>query len=153
MPDRRIDMKEIRVASIADTNKLAEKIAGLLNGDGVICMSGDLGAGKTTFTKALGKAIGITSVITSPTFQIMKIYEGKINLYHIDAYRLEGITQDLGFEEEIEDAGIKVIEWYDYIDYALPAQRLEINIRIEGDERVFELEAKGKKYEEIVEAL
>ncbi len=146
-------MKEIVIRSIDETNQLAEKIALALKGEGCLCLSGDLGAGKTTFTKALGKALGIEDVITSPTFQIMKIYEGNTMLYHIDAYRLEGVNQDLGFEEELEDSGVKVIEWYDYIADVLPKERLEIAIEIHQDERIFKLNPIGDKYQQIVEAL
>lgn len=142
-------MKEIKAHTIEDTNKLAEKIAMLLNGNGCICLSGDLGAGKTTFTKALGKALGIEEVITSPTFNILKIYEGKHNLYHIDAYRLEGLKQDLGFEEVFEEDGICVIEWYEFIKDIIPQQRLEIEIVLDGETRVFKIHGTSSRYVEI----
>lgn len=142
-------MKEIDVHTLEDTKKLATKLAGLLNGNGCICLSGDLGAGKTTFTKALGKAIGIEEVITSPTFNILKIYEGDINLYHIDAYRLEGQQEDLGFEEIFEEDGIKVIEWYAFIESILPKERLQITIELDGDKRIFKIEGIGAYYQKI----
>ncbi|OCN04427.1 tRNA threonylcarbamoyladenosine biosynthesis protein TsaE [Erysipelotrichaceae bacterium MTC7] len=146
-------MKQIVISSLEETNELAQKIASLLQGDGLLCLSGDLGAGKTTFTKALGKALGIDDVITSPTFNILKIYEGDIPLYHIDAYRLEGLSQDLGFEEVFDETGVKVVEWYDYIADILPKERLEINIALDKDNRVFQIQAIGKKYEDMEEVL
>ncbi|MDH6367670.1 MULTISPECIES: tRNA (adenosine(37)-N6)-threonylcarbamoyltransferase complex ATPase subunit type 1 TsaE [unclassified Breznakia] len=146
-------MKTVRVKSIEETNALANKVATLLEGDGLLCMAGDLGAGKTTFTKALGKALGIDDVITSPTFNILKIYDGEPMLYHIDAYRLEGIQQDLGFEEVFDENGIKVVEWYDYINDVLPSERLEIHIALDGEDRLFQVSGIGKKYQEIEEVL
>lgn len=141
-------MKEIRVKTIAQTNALASHVAQLLEGNGCVCLAGDLGAGKTTFTKALGKAIGIEDVITSPTFTIMKLYDGMIPLCHIDAYRLEGLHQDLGFEETLEE-GISVIEWYQYMQADLPKERLEIEIILDNDERVFKIQGIGTRYERI----
>lgn len=146
-------MKEIRVHSMEETNALATKLAKLLEGNGCICIAGDLGAGKTTFTKALGKSIGIEDVITSPTFNILKIYEHEIPLFHVDAYRLEGITQDLGFEEIFEEAGISVIEWYPFIADKLPVERLEIEIVLDGDVRVFKVVGNGTRYKKIEEEL
>lgn len=142
-------MKNIEIHTLQDTNDLATKIASLLNGKGCICLAGDLGAGKTTFTKALGKAIGIEDVITSPTFTILKIYEGEPTLYHIDAYRLEGITHDLGFEEVFEDDGIVVVEWYAYIQDILPKEYLQIHIELDKDKRIFEIEGIGEKYQQL----
>jgi len=142
-------MKKIEMHTLQDTIDLANSIALKLNGNGCICLAGDLGAGKTTFTKALGKAIGIEEVISSPTFTILKIYEGKINLYHIDAYRLEGLHQDLGFEEVFEDDGIVVVEWYEYIKDILPKEYLKIHIEFDEKKRIFEIEGIGLKYQQL----
>ena len=112
---------------------------------------------KTTFTKYLGKGLGVKKTINSPTFTILKIYQGtSMPVYHIDAYRLEGITQDLGFEEYFEDDGVCVIEWPHFIESQLPEERLHIDItRVEGEDekRMFTFDPKGKVYEKIVEAL
>lgn len=147
-------MLEVRVKTIAETNELARKISEHLDAPALLTMSGDLGAGKTTFTKGLAKALGIKQTITSPTFTILKSYENEeVTLHHIDAYRLEGITQDLGFEEVFEEDAYCVVEWFDFIEYALPKERLNIAIRLDGEERVFTLEAVGEKYERVLEAL
>ena len=87
-----------------ETINLGEKLGKLLSKGDTICLKGDLAGGKTTFTKGIGKALNISQVINSPTFTILKIYNGDLPLYHIDAYRLEGIDQDLGFEELLEDS-------------------------------------------------
>lgn len=146
-------MKEVRVTSLEETNQLAKKIASKLSVPALITLSGDLGAGKTTFTKGLAKALGINATITSPTFTILKSYEEKVTLHHIDAYRLEGIVQDLGFEEIFEEEAICVVEWYDFIEYALPKERLQIAISLNGDDRIFKIEAIGDRYTAILEAL
>lgn len=146
-------MKEVRVTSLEETNQLAEKIASKLSVPALITLSGDLGAGKTTFTKGLAKALGINATITSPTFTILKSYEEEVTLHHIDAYRLEGIVQDLGFEEIFDEDAICVVEWFDYIEYALPKDRLQISISLDGDDRIFKLEAVGERYAALLEAL
>ena len=147
-------MKEIRVHSLAQTEALAQTIAKHLSAPALITMSGDLGAGKTTFTKGLAKALQIEQTITSPTFTILKSYEEQgVTLHHIDAYRLEGITQDLGFEEIFEEAAYCVVEWFEYIEYALPKERLHITIVLDGEDRIFQIEAVGEKYAPVLEAL
>lgn len=148
-------MKKIEIHSLAQTRSLGLALASKLKPGMMITLSGDLGAGKTTFTKALGEGLGVKKTINSPTFTILKIYQGKMPMYHIDAYRLEGITQDLGFEEYFEYDGICVIEWPHYIEDQLPNERLDITIQhMESDEgRIFSFLAKGEVYEEIVEAL
>ena len=147
-------MIEITVHSLAETAQLGEKIGQLLHPGSLLTLSGDLGAGKTTLTKSIGKALGVKKVINSPTFTILKTYYGKMPLYHIDAYRLEGISQDLGFEEIFEDDGVCVVEWPHYIEEQLPKERLRIEIRrIDEEVRLFIIEGIGKAYEEIERAL
>ena len=146
--------KTIEIHSKQETEAFGLKLGSLLNEGMCITLSGDLGAGKTTLTKSIGKAIGVNKTINSPTFTILKIYHGKFPLYHIDAYRLEGIEQDLGFDEFIDGDGVCVIDWHDYMANQLPDQRLEITIHNGSDEnREFICTALGSKYEEIVEKL
>ena len=99
--------------------------------------------------------MGVKQTITSPTFNILKCYfDGKFDLYHIDAYRLEGIKQDLGLEEYIEGDGVCLIEWSNYINYLLPEDYLDISIYIRGDsEREFVIESKGKKYDHVIKEI
>ena len=150
-------MKQITVYSLEDTARLGLKIAEMIKPGMLLTLSGDLGAGKTTFTKYLGKGLGVKKTINSPTFTILKIYQGpKMPMYHMDAYRLEGISQDLGFEEYFEDDGLCVIEWPHFIENQLPNERLDIVITREAgeeEERRFTFTPIGRKYEEIVEAL
>ncbi|MBQ9987658.1 MAG: tRNA (adenosine(37)-N6)-threonylcarbamoyltransferase complex ATPase subunit type 1 TsaE [Erysipelotrichales bacterium] len=146
---------ELRTANEMETMQLAEKLGNIVTAGTLITLEGDLGAGKTTFTKGLGKGLGIKRPINSPTFTIMKIYEGgRLPLYHIDAYRLEGLEQDLGFEEFIYGEGACVIEWYMFIEDLLPEDRLEIKIEYEGeDARKITIIPHGNMYEELVKEL
>lgn len=146
---------KIEIHSLEDTKRLAEKTADLVRGRrAVICLDGDLGAGKTTFTQSLGKALGVKNVINSPTFNIMKTYRqgDGASFTHIDAYRLEGVHQDLGFEEYF-DSGVSVIEWGGYIEEQLPVERILMKIEEgDGENRTFEIQGTGCWKEE-VEAL
>lgn len=147
-------MKKLMINSIEETKAFGLKLGSLLDPGMCLTLTGDLGAGKTTLTKSIGKALGVKKTINSPTFTIMKIYQGNIPLYHIDSYRLEGIDQDLGFEEYLEGEGISVVEWPEFIDAILPKQRLEIKIFNGNEEqRIFEITAIGEKYENIMEKL
>ena len=137
-----------------ETIQFGKKIADLLTEGMVILLEGDLGVGKTTLTKGLALGLGIKKNITSPTFTIMKVYHGKHTLYHIDAYRLEGVDQDLGFEDYIYDDGITVIEWPEYFDMSLIREYLKINISyMDEGKRKLVLQAAGKDYQNILEEL
>ena len=113
----------------------------------VIAARGDLGAGKTTFTKGIGLALGVKRTINSPTFTIMKIYEPTINvnniekLYHLDVYRLNDSSGDDALSEYFDLNGVSVVEWADIIDDLLPDNLWHITItNISLDERLFKLE-------------
>ena len=144
--------------SINDTNLIGEIIANHAFRGEVLTLSGDLGAGKTTLTKAIGKQIGIKDEINSPTFNILKCYfNDSINLFHIDAYRLEGVPDEqknIGLEEVIEGNGIAVIEWPIYIDEMIPFDSLSVEILLNEDSsRVFNFDSLSPKYFPVIEAL
>ena len=147
---------KIEIHSLEETQEFARKIAHLIKDKQmIITLDGDLGAGKTTWTKALGKELGVKSVINSPTFTILKSYKQGNGqpLHHIDAYRLEGITQDLGFEDCF-DEGICVIEWSHFIEDQLPEDHLSISIEEGMDEnRIIEINGTGPVSKKIVEEL
>lgn len=146
---------EFIIKSEEETCRLAKMISEYCFSGFLVTLNGELGAGKTRFSKALGECLGIKQNITSPTFNILKCYfEGKLPLYHIDAYRLEGMRQDLGFEEYIEGDGVCLIEWSSFIDYLLPEEYLSIEIYIvDENQRKFVIEPKGIRYEKIVEEI
>lgn len=118
----------------------------------IITLLGDLGAGKTTMTKGIGKGLGVKSIINSPTFTIMKIHQGKMNLYHMDVYRLDNSTGDDYLEEYFYMDGVCVIEWADNLSDIIPNERLEIYIKnISDTQRELTIIAKGEEYEKLVE--
>lgn len=120
----------------------------------VITMEGDLGAGKTTMTKGIGEGLGIKRVINSPTFTIMKIYEGKLPLYHMDVYRIDNNSGDDYLEEYFEMNGVTVIEWANNIDLLLPENRLDIEISINEDaSRQLSVSSNDQRYIEIINKL
>lgn len=137
-----------------ETILLGEKLGKLLPANSILAMNGDLAAGKTTFTKGIGIGLGIKQVINSPTFNILKIYEGNKTLYHIDAYRLEENPYDLGFEEYMDDGGIMVIEWFDYMKDMINDDYLELKFRYIDDEtREIEFIPHGNKYDDVLKEL
>ena len=98
--------------------------------------------------------MGIKKTVSSPTFTICKIYQGRLPLYHFDAYRLEGSDEDLGFEEMIEGEGLAVIEWPQYIESMIPEDVLEISIHLTGDEsREMHFRARGEKSIELLKEI
>ena len=119
----------------------------------VICLIGDLGCGKTVFTKAFALALGIDENITSPTFNIIKEYDkGEMKLFHMDVYRLSDTKQDIGIEEYFTKRGVCIIEWADLIEDILPKNRLDIKIKmIDEDTRQFIITPHGSKYEDLCE--
>ncbi len=141
------------VNNLRETEELARKLAAHVGNGFVLGLEGDLGAGKTTFTQYLGRALGIRETINSPTFTIMKIYENTPPLYHIDAYRLEGENDDFDLEEYIATDGVAVIEWYKNIEDFLPDCFLSIEFEWLGDtKRRCVIEGRGK-YAEIAASL
>ena len=126
----------------------SEKFPGM-----VICLDGDLGSGKTLFTKGFAHALGIDE-ITSPTFTIIKEYDGELPLYHMDVYRLEDSSEEIGIEEYFDKGGVTIIEWAEIIEDILPEERLDIKIKITGENsRVLVLTPHGDKYTKICEAI
>ena len=121
----------------------------------IICHNGELGSGKTMFTKGIANALGIEETITSPTFTIIKEYEsGEMPLYHMDVYRLDGETDGVGIEDYYKKGGIVVIEWANTIKHILPKERLDIKFVVtDENKRVLILTPYGKQYEDLCEAV
>ena len=140
-----------RTRSAADTVELGHALAELARPTDLVLLSGDLGAGKTTFCQGFGRGLGIDEQITSPTFTLVRSYTGRLDLYHLDVYRLEQINEalDLGLSEMLDDDAVTLIEWGDTITRALPRDYLEVRITFgEGDEdRVLELTPFGSRWQ------
>lgn len=145
--------KEVIIDGLIEMEEFANKVGKEVFPGFLLCLEGDLGAGKTTFTKYFGKRMGIDDTINSPTFTIMKIYEGDLDLFHMDVYRLQGIGADYDLEEYIYGDNVCVIEWYKNIINSLPKEKLIIEIEIiDESKRLLKIEGEGK-YEEIVEKI
>jgi tRNA threonylcarbamoyladenosine biosynthesis protein TsaE len=125
----------IHTNSVDETQELGVRLAAFLQEGDVITLSGDLGAGKTSFTQGIARGLGIHRVVNSPTFTIIKEYEGKLPLYHMDVYRLDESGEDLGFDEYFYGEGVTVVEWPQMIADFLPPERLDIIITREGEEK------------------
>lgn len=125
-------------------------IGGLAFPNMIITMNGDLGAGKTTMTKGIGKQLGIKRVINSPTFTIMKVYEGNLNLYHLDVYRIDDENSDFELEEYFYLGGVSVIEWADNIKSLIPSDAIKLSFDIlENSNRVVTIEANAEFIEKV----
>jgi tRNA threonylcarbamoyladenosine biosynthesis protein TsaE len=141
---------EINSTKLEDTQLFSEQLAARLQPGDVITLEGDLGAGKTAFTKGLAVGLGIKKNVNSPTFTIIKEYQGNMPLYHMDVYRLEDSYEDLGFDEYFNGNGVTVIEWAHLIEEQLPNERLNIYIYHQGnDSRKLVIKPMGKRYEQL----
>jgi tRNA threonylcarbamoyladenosine biosynthesis protein TsaE len=143
--------------SAEQTCKLGENLGKILQQGDIICLTGDLGAGKTAFTKGIGAGLDIKEFITSPTYTIINEYNGNIPLFHFDVYRLEGVEEmyELGYEEYFFGDGAVVIEWADIVKDIIPQERLWITIlrNKEEDSREIIFDASGERYKKIIEEL
>ena len=146
--------KFFKITSRKETIDLGEKLGKLAFPNMLITMNGDLGAGKTTMTIGIAKGLDIDAIINSPTFTIMKIYEGRYTLYHLDVYRITNSNDDFELEEYFENDGVCVIEWAEQIKDLIPENRLDIIIKDLGDEeRMIEIISNGKSYDEVLKQL
>ncbi|MBU6329904.1 MAG: tRNA (adenosine(37)-N6)-threonylcarbamoyltransferase complex ATPase subunit type 1 TsaE [Acidobacteria bacterium] len=144
----------VRTTSVEGTRSVAAALAELARPGDLLLLAGDLGAGKTAFTQGFGAALGVDDLITSPTFTLVNTYEGRLELNHLDVYRLEALGEvlDLGVPEMMDDGGVTVIEWGDAVAPALPADYLEIRFTFpdtdpEGDDvRLLELVPVGPRW-------
>ncbi len=144
----------LTMKSEMDTVELAQNLESEKFPNMVICLDGELGSGKTVFTKGFANALGIRENVTSPTFNIIKEYDGELPLYHMDVYRLDGNVDGIGLEEYFSKDGIVIIEWANTIKSYLPEERLEIKFKVAGENtRILIVTPYGKKYEELCEAV
>ncbi len=122
-----------RTASPDQTRALAAALAELARPSDLVVLVGDLGAGKTAFTQGFGLGLGVDEQITSPTFALVRSYTGRLDMYHLDVYRLEQVAEalDLGLSELLDDGSVTVIEWGDTIAPVLPHDYLEVHLRFE----------------------
>jgi len=148
---------EIKLNNLEETNEFGIRLGeNLIVGD-ILCLNGDLGAGKTTLSKSIGLGLGVSEYITSPTFSLINQYSGRIPVYHFDVYRLENTDElfDLGFDEYFYGGGVCIIEWADKIDKMIPKERIVIDIEKGNNpnERILKLSGDGKRLEELMKGM
>lgn len=146
--------------SLEDTDNIAKAFVEALSGKGILfCLYGDIGAGKTTLTKSIGKYLGINQKITSPSFVILNEYHtGLLDLYHFDLYRLENEGLDTILDEIREytedEKSLAIVEWAQFSSGELPDDRVELEIKyLENEKREFCFSGFGKKNIKVVEKL
>lgn len=148
----------LKTTSPEETKLLGEILAKLLEPGDIICLNGDLGAGKTAFSQGVAHGLGIEGPVTSPTFTLINEYVGRLPLYHFDVYRLGGPEEmdDLGYEEYFYGPGVCLVEWAQLVEEVLPKERLELNLTRAGDSeatRTIYFEPQGQRYRQLVEEL
>mgnify|MGYP000900062526 FL=1 len=140
-----------------ETAHLAGTIGKIIREGTVICLDGELGVGKTLFVRALARTLGVESDVTSPTFNLMNIYEAACPIVHFDLYRItsEEELEDIGFYEYAEATeGIVLIEWAEKFPNAIPADHLSVRIdALDAEKRKFTFIAAGEKSEALLEEL
>ncbi|KJF25874.1 ATP/GTP hydrolase [Clostridium aceticum] len=149
-------MKCIKSFNEQETKNLGIKLGRLVKPGDILCLIGDLGAGKTTFTKAFAIGLEVEDDVTSPTFTILQEYQGRIPLYHFDVYRIENINEmeDIPYEEYFYGNGVCVIEWAHLIQEVLPKDYMKIQINyVDIELREICFEATNEYYKKLVEEL
>src|SRR5699024_517345 len=145
---------KIETRSEDETIRLAEKLASILKPGDVITLEGDLGARKTTFSKASSRGRGVNREVNCPTFTIVKEYSVELPLYHMDVYRLEDSEEDIGFSDYFDGDGISVVEWAQYIKDYLPGEYLNINISyVDEHKRLIKFQPKGVHFTYVASSL
>jgi tRNA threonylcarbamoyladenosine biosynthesis protein TsaE len=143
-------------ASPDDTTAIGRRLARVAHPADLLCLWGDLGAGKTHLAKAFGAGLGVNETITSPSFILMAEYEGRLPLFHVDLYRLADATEAVsgGLLDDRWASGVTLIEWPDRLGDALPPERLDVVILGSGDEpRMLELIAHGERHRAYLETV
>lgn len=135
--------------SVEETRALAATLGQELRPGDLVVLAGELGAGKTAFAQGVARGLGVTEQVVSPTFMIVRQYEGRVPLSHVDVYRLDRLQElhDLGFDELLDDR-VTLVEWGDAAGPLLPPDRLEIRLEMAGDdEREIEVRPVGESWQ------
>lgn len=139
---------ELVAATVEDTRAIGAALGAELAAGDVVALCGDLGAGKTTMTHGIARALGFEGAVASPTFTLIREYEGRVPIHHVDVYRLERVQDviDLGLEEMVDD-GVLIVEWGDAIDEVLGPERLRVRLTVvSGEERRIAIDGGGARW-------
>jgi tRNA threonylcarbamoyladenosine biosynthesis protein TsaE len=140
---------DIDTSTPEDTRKVAEAVAELLVPGDVVSLTGDLGAGKTTFVQGAARGLGVTERVTSPTFVLVREYRGDVPVYHVDVYRLDRLQEviDLGFDDLLDPRSVIFVEWGDAIEPLLPDEHLRVELRTgAGEARRLSFSGSGTRW-------
>lgn len=120
-----------QISSAAQTDAFGQKLAACLKAGDIICLCGDLGAGKTTLSKSIIRGLGVSETVTSPTFTIVQEYSGRLPVYHFDVYRIEDPDEmdEIGLDEYLFGGGVCIIEWAENIRRMLPPECIWITVQ------------------------
>jgi tRNA threonylcarbamoyladenosine biosynthesis protein TsaE len=145
----------LKSSSVTETEKIGAALGALAFSGMVVVLSGELGAGKTAFSRGVARGLGVRGPVTSPTFTLINEYTGRLPLYHFDVYRLNDPVElaDLGYEEYLEDEGVCLIEWGDLVQEWLPKEHLKVQLKGQGDTRTLTFTAQGQRYEKLIKEL
>jgi len=149
-------MKRIILKNLKYTEEFGKILSRVLGPGSLLCLNGDLGAGKTTLTQIIGKQLKVKEYVNSPSYSLMNSYKGVYKIYHYDLYKLNSVDDalDIGIEDYIySDEDIVIIEWANKIKSILPKNRIDINISINNRERIVEINGRGKFYIELLKEL
>jgi tRNA threonylcarbamoyladenosine biosynthesis protein TsaE len=139
-----------RTRSSGETFGLAARVGTILRAGDVIALAGELGMGKTVFAKGIARALGVDDEVVSPTFTLVREYEGRLPLVHVDVYRLDHLQElhDVGFDELFGGGAVTVVEWGDRVSALLPAERLDVSLTAgdEDDDRVVTFVPAGRSW-------
>jgi tRNA threonylcarbamoyladenosine biosynthesis protein TsaE len=156
MPAAAVLRATVRTASVEETVALGERLGRAAAPGDLVCLWGDLGAGKTQLAKGIARGLGIRDTVNSPTFILMNEYTGRMPLFHVDLYRLADAADALagGVIDDRQIDGVTVVEWPDRMGDILPVGRLDVVIDGSGDEvREIELVTLDPRYARMVEAV
>lgn len=150
-------MIHARTKSVDDTRALAQELASLARPGDLVLLSGGLGAGKTAFAQGFARGLGVQDPVTSPAFVLVRPYEGRIPMVHLDVYRLDHLQElvDLGISELLDEDAVTLIEWGDVVTPALPSDFLEVRLEPgeSDDERIVQLRTVGPRWSPRVGAI
>ena len=148
---------DLKTYNPAETQAIGENLARQCKGGEILCLSGNLGSGKTTFVKGIARGLKIDGKnVNSPTFVIMNVYQGRLPLYHFDFYRLESHAEiaGIGYDEFLYGNGVAVIEWAERFGRLMPPENLSIELSSEGDQtRILRFTPYGERYQKLIVSL